>query len=333
LFDSELAGRAAVLLLAVYPNSIGYVPIALTEVLYTTLLLGLCWIVIAGRGAGHLIAAGLVAGIASLVKAQSLLVVMLVFLVAWLSGPLTAGRFARSVLQAALVIVVASLVIAPWSLRNQRIFGETVLISTNGGLTLLTGNNPSARGGYTPDDPLVTSIPRTVATEVHVDREARARAMRWIEDHPARFIMLMPLKLFRLWGPDGESEWAYQDGFARYDEFHLGFRSVRIANQIYYFSLLAAFVYGSLRLASGRAGVSTARLGWWLVPYAMALYPTLIAAVFSGQSRYHYPTMPFVVMVCGWLIARADGRGNAVSSRTASIASGAAPQNVQSIAF
>jgi hypothetical protein len=30
----------------------------------------------------------------------------------------------------------------------------------------------------------------------------------------------------------------------------------------------------------------------------------LIAMVFSGQSRFHYPAMPFLCMVAGWLIVR-----------------------------
>jgi len=29
----------------------------------------------------------------------------------------------------------------------------------------------------------------------------------------------------------------------------------------------------------------------------------MIAMVFSGQSRFHYPAMPFVAMAAGWLLA------------------------------
>jgi len=305
IFDSEVAGRAAVLLLAIYPNHIGYVPVALTEVFYTTLLLGACWLLIVVQGAWRFVAAGLVLGLASLVKAQSLAVVPLVFFVAWVAGPRTARRFALAVVQAASVIVVAALVIAPWSLRNHGIFGEFVPISTNGGLTLLSGNNPSARGDHTPDDPLVTSIPRTVATQLQVDREARARAWRWIGDNPAGFVLLIPKKVFRLWAPDGESEWEDQRGFTPYNEYQLLFRVVRAINQIYYVGLILGFLYGGFLLASGRARVGDARLGWWLLPYAMALYPTMVAMLFSGQSRFHFPVMPFIAMVCGWLIVHA----------------------------
>jgi len=40
-------------------------------------------------------------------------------------------------------------------------------------------------------------------------------------------------------------------------------------------------------------------IDWWLLPYGIALYPSAIPMVFSGQSRFHYPVMPFVSHGCG----------------------------------
>jgi hypothetical protein len=192
--------------------------------------------------------------------------------------------------------------VLPWSLRNHRVFGEFVLVSTNGGLTLLTGNNPSARGDYTPDDPLVTSIPRTVATQVAVDKEATHRAFMWIEANPGRFLLLIPLKVFRLWAPDGESEWWYQAGYKDYERYFLWFRSIRYINQFYYLLLMLGFLTAGILLIAKKRETFHKRSNWWVLPYVMALIPTFIAIVFSGQSRYHYPVMPFVAMCCGWLL-------------------------------
>ena len=44
-------------------------------------------------------------------------------------------------------------------------------------------------------------------------------------------------------------------------------------------------------------------IDWWLLPYGVAAYLCLVAVVFSGQSRFHYPVMPFVCLMAGWLIA------------------------------
>jgi Gpi18-like mannosyltransferase len=82
---AEVPARLALLLWAVYPNAVLYVPLALTEVFYTTLLLALCWCLVARPGVVFwTVVAGLVLGLATLVKAQSLVVVPLVLAIALL---------------------------------------------------------------------------------------------------------------------------------------------------------------------------------------------------------------------------------------------------------
>jgi hypothetical protein len=302
LVHSEIAGRAALLLLAIYPNSIGYVALLLTEVFYTTLLLAGCWILIVLQGVRRIVLGGLLFGLATLVKAQSLVVIPLIFGIAILRDWRGLRHVVINVTMAASVIAIALLFLLPWGLRNHAVFGEWIFVSTNGGLTLLTGNNPSARGGYTPDDPLVKSISRSVATQVSVDKEARRRAVEWIKENPDKFIGLMPLKLFRLWAPDGESEWGFQAGYKHYDQYAFWFRAVRYLNQAYYACLLLGFAWAGVLLVFGKERISPHRIDWWALPYAIAFYPTTIAMVFSGQSRFHYPVMPFIAMTCGWLL-------------------------------
>lgn len=87
IFGSELAGRMALLLLAIYPNAIGYVPLLLTEVFYTALLLGGCWLLVTRNSLLSVLAAGVVFGISMLVKAQSLAVIPLIMGIALLRQP------------------------------------------------------------------------------------------------------------------------------------------------------------------------------------------------------------------------------------------------------
>lgn len=84
IFSSRAAGRAGLLLLAIYPNAIGYYPLALTEVFYTTLLLACCWLLIARSSLVALVFAGLLFGLASLVNAQTIIVLPLIFAIALL---------------------------------------------------------------------------------------------------------------------------------------------------------------------------------------------------------------------------------------------------------
>jgi len=304
LFESEAAARLGLLLLAIYPNAIGYVPLGLTEVFYTALLLLGCWLVVARRSPVWLLGAGLVFGLATLVKAQTLVVVPLLFAIDWLSRPDIWRRLPALVGQGALVLGAAGLTVLPWTLRNHAQLGHWVAISTNGGYTLLTGNNDSATGDYTPDDPVVNAlVARPDLNEVTRDAEATRLGLQWIADNPGRFLALAPRKLMRLWLPDGEAEWAYQGGAPDYPRFVLLYRAVRVANQAYYALLMlgfaAAFVLGTLR----RRARGERWVGWWLLPWGVAAYPTLIALIFSGQSRFHYPVMPFVCLACGWLVA------------------------------
>jgi hypothetical protein len=304
LFESEAAARLGLLLFAVYPNAIGYVPLGLTEVFYTMLLLLGCWLVIARRSLLWLVAAGVVFGFATLVKAQTLVMVPLLFAIDWLRTNEIWRRLPRLVAQGALVLGVAALTVMPWTLRNHAQLGHWIAVSTNGGFTLLTGNNDTANGDYTPADPTVTALmARKDLDEVTRDAEAKRLGVAWIKAHPGQFVALAPRKLARLWLPDGEAEWAYQGGAPSYARFALLYRAVRIANQAYYALLMIGFAAAFVVMTIRRRAERQRWVDWWLLPWGVAAYPSLIAVVFSGQSRFHYPVMPFVCLASGWLLA------------------------------
>ncbi|MDE8653787.1 ArnT family glycosyltransferase [Novosphingobium album (ex Liu et al. 2023)] len=304
LFGGEAAARMGLLLLAVYPNSIGYVPLGLTEVFYTALLMAGCWLLVTRRSAWMLIPVGVIFGVATLVKAQTLVVVPLLFAIEWLRAGDVWRRVPGLVLQGTLVLAVAALTVLPWSMRNHQQIGHWVAVSTNGGFTLLTGNNDSATGDYTPADPVVTALmARPGLDEVARDAEAKRLGMAWIAANPGKFVMLMPKKLARLWLPDGEAEWAYQGGHPAYARREGLFRAVRYANQAYYGLLMLGFAAAFFVMVARRHRAGERWIDWWLVPYGVAVYLSLIAVVFSGQSRFHYPVMPLVCMTVGWLLA------------------------------
>jgi hypothetical protein len=188
--------------------------------------------------------------------------------------------------------------------RNHRELGSWIAVSTNGGITLLTGNNDSARGGFTPEDPVVRALDaRTDLSEQAYDAQAKALGIAWIKAHPARFALLMPMKLVRLWGPDGEGQWAYETGSWAWQAAPHAFLAARGQSGV----LLGPPRAGAGRRADDRAcapGGGLRAIDWWVLPYGIAAYPSLIAMVFSGQSRFHYPAMPFLCMVAGWVIVR-----------------------------
>ena len=294
------AAALAVCLLAVYPNHMGYSLGLYSEPLYTALLLAMCWLVRPGSGAAGLAFAGVVAGLATLVKAQMLLLVaplaFLLSLAAWSRPALVVA-----LRQAVLVSALAALTLAPWVWRNHVVMGAFIPVSTNGGLSLLSGNNPSMsfdlRSDFNDTDPLFQRVNFSVADQVAADGRARAAAWAWIRDNPLTFVALMPKKFVRLWLPDGETEWILQRGYAGYERWQTAFRAVRVANQLYYFALLAGFAWALYRCVRMRDPAT-------LVVPLLLLFFSALSLVFSGQSRYHAPLMPFVIGYAAWASVR-----------------------------
>ncbi len=297
LFGQDRVGRLTVLMLTFYPNEIAYVPSLGTEVFYTAVLMLAVYLLLARRGWMMLAGSGIVFGIATLTKAQTLLIPAVLFAVSWLS-PRHKGGLRWDVGKALLVYAAMAVIVLPWTVRNYLVFDAFVPVSTNGGLTLLTGNNPSAQGGYTDNDPLVRKVLHSVSGQVAADHLATSLALTWIREHPAAFVALIPKKVWRLWAPDGEGEWAFQSGFNNYDDYWLLFRSARIFNQLYYscimvlFMVSVAYWYRERRSLPPHSGTG----------YVLAGYFTAISIVFSGQSRFHFVLMPWIAMYSAWTI-------------------------------
>ena len=89
--------------------------------------------------------------------------------------------------------------------------------------------------------------------------------------------------------------WGYQAGTRRYDDNALWFRSVPCNQPGLLFLLLAGFAIAIWKLLHTPA---KPKLYYGL---AIAVYFTLISLVFSGQSRHHFPVMPFVIAHAAWI--------------------------------
>lgn len=314
MFQDERSARIAALLTAVYPNNAVYVASVLTEPLYTLLILGTFGLVLRSRSLSATLACGIFLGVATLVKTQTILLVPgLVFLAD--SAEWSKRSLARAFVRAVIVTVVAIATVLPWSLRNDRVFGELIFVSTNGGMSLLAGNNDSLVGdfssNYGGEDPLMREAAFSVEDQVNADKRAKALATRWIKDHPGDFVRMIPQKLFRLWAIDGEGEWMYQAGSPVYPRHEAVFRAVRMANQAFYAMLLLLAAYGVFRLL--RDGNTPRQLGGvFLIAFVSAL-----CAVFSGQSRYHFPVMPFVIFLASTVLSAWIRPASRVVARTA----------------
>jgi 4-amino-4-deoxy-L-arabinose transferase-like glycosyltransferase len=299
----ELAGRTAALLYAVYPAHIAYTGAVLSETSYTAVAMAAFALLVAGRHDWRrLLLAGLLFGLATLMRPQTML-----FPVGALVALFVVYREFRwrDALIAGLIVHIALFAtVLPWSLRNQRVMGEFVLVSTNGGSSLLTGANDQATGDHFDweQSPLwaASGIPndQKIARQVELDRKFGAMARSWILANPGRYLALGPKKLVLLWRKDSDGFWMLQ--YSHPDKSAL-LRLMQWANQFYFIALLglAAFAFWRAARAVLGTGGEEKALGLLL---CMPLFVSLLGFFFTGQVRYHYPAMPFVIIAAGWTI-------------------------------
>jgi len=313
-FRNNLAARLSVLLLTIYPNNAVYVQAVLTESLYTFLILGVCVLLLSDKKPIKLVLTSLILGLATLLKTQTIMLTPILITLSFLN------RWSfRECIHAATYGVfgtaLALLVVMPWTWRNYTVFGEFVLVSTNGGQALLAGNNDSVVNDYLHDyslsDPLYLQAGYNGPfNQVQADKRARQLGKQWILNNPSKFIALIPKKFFRLWAIDGEGEWIYQAGTPWYDQHATWFRLVRYANQAYYYILLAVFSLSAWNLLRG--GLSPHQC----LGLAIIAFFTFLCMVFSGQSRYHFPAMPFIIAFVSYEIIQRITRPNAAHNNT-----------------
>lgn len=127
--------------------------------------------------------AGLLLGFAALVRPQALLLPLL-FAFCSLASADMAWAAVRS--QFRLLIsagLVMAIVIAPWTWRNFQLYGEPVLISTNGGITLWMGNTPGTDGSYMIVPEEYASLPENQRAQV-----LGQQAKEYIRQDPVGFL-------------------------------------------------------------------------------------------------------------------------------------------------
>ena len=305
---------AALLIWAVYPNSIFYAPQLASEGPYVPLLIWATYFLLARTPGAAAIAGGLL-GLATLIKAQTYLYPIMLLVLLGVAKPRPGWRLVA--LKSVLLYAALFAVVAPWTLRNHQRLGEWVLVSTNGGPTLLNGNNALANGGYVDeaDEPGILEIyDRTgiraadrLRRQVDYDRRTKALGWQWIRENPAAFAMLMPRKLFELWGTDGEAAWAYERHHA---DARTPILIMRIVDQLLY---MAIVLLALRRLWTiGRNGLRDRALPAEATLFAFPLFITAIALLFSGQARFHAPAMPLLIMAASmaWATRRRGRRSS-----------------------
>ena len=175
------AARFAGVVAALHPGLVLQAPLVMAEPLAALLYAALvaCMLHVPAH-LGFAALGGLVAGFATLVRPQTLLLAPALVACALVTAR-TSWR--RALVACGMALGTLAATVAPWTLRNARVLDGPALVSTNGGWNLAIGALPSNHGC------------EHALGEVAVDRCLGAKAREAIVRDPAAFLALVPAKL------------------------------------------------------------------------------------------------------------------------------------------
>jgi len=202
----------AAALAAFHPYLIVTSALLLTEAVFLPLmLLGLCALAAlwsrdelsGGKGTLVALGGGLAWGYAVLVRPSWALFVPCA-LGAWILA--SAGRRRTSARGSALIVLGLVIAMAPWWVRNQRLYGRFVPTALWSGASLYDGLNPRATGAS--DMSFMNDPELWPLDEETQDAVLRSRAWAFVRDQPGRALWLTVVKFARYWSP-----WPNADAF------------------------------------------------------------------------------------------------------------------------
>lgn len=311
----RLAGRRAAVVaafaLALYPNLVMHAGAILGETLYITLFLAFLVVVpwrIGGETgpARRVAAAGVLLGLAVMVRPISLAIVPLVPVVWWIegrrgrTGSLGDARPLRRIapLSGVLLLAVVSCIV-PWTVRNAVRMHEFVPISTNTGDNLCIGHAEGATGAFTFNRACDVnySLLDGPSSEVAGDRARTRVALQAIADDPGREPWLLWQRVYFTWIANGDHDallalqsFAEDPWMSPSTEHRLS----TIADAAYLLVALAGSV-GLVLLVIRR------RPGGLLLVGSTVLTAT-VPLLFFGDSRFKVPVMPLLILAAAVLV-------------------------------
>lgn len=293
VFDRR-AGLAAAAVYALLPNAIAWLPLLLSETLFTFLFLAALWVLVASRPWADARRPavpglfGLLAGLAVLTRGLGV-VLPASALIFWLARD---GRRA-ALRQLLLALVAAAAVIAPWTARNWIVMGTPIVVSSNTGYNLRIGHSEGANGtfGFLPDTIDGVESWRSLDRpdwEVRGYRAHTRRALGYALTHPLRELELATSKIYYLYRSDAEMAPALTAWSAPLEPQALEGVLEPLVTATWFLLLFAA-------VAS--AFVWLRRTPQRLLLAAVFLFWTAFHVIFFGLARYHLGLLPLMAVV------------------------------------
>ncbi|HEV3415773.1 MAG TPA: glycosyltransferase family 39 protein [Pirellulales bacterium] len=294
LFDRRTALIAAGLA-AIYPGAIAQGALVLSEAPFMPLMLaqlvlwGMAWRSESRqRALGLALAAGIAAGLATLMRPSWLIFTPLALAVA-----MTSKQQKRHLILGAAMLAAWAAAMTPWWIRNYRVMGHFVPTTLQVGASLYDGLNPRADGSSNmafvehfteqlrTSDAIAGGAARKDTFEYRLDRQMLESAVGFADQNPSRALELAGIKFFRTW-----NIWPNEPGLRAWP--------LRLAVAATYVPILLLGLLGAVRFS---------KRGW---PFVLCWLPgpyfALLHMIFVGSIRYREPALiALIVLAAGVL--------------------------------
>jgi len=312
LFDMRTAWMAAVLI-AVFPSLIAWTNILATENLFIPVILGI-WISFLKAVKSQtirwswVVLSGFLLGIGVLIRPAALLlpVIMVLALILRIRFKIFSPHGIKVLGKYVVIGLVISLVmlttILPWSIRNSIVFGHFVLVSTEGGITFLAGQNEFAlTDEYSLDGPVFDQLSADKLDEISYDQRAYQLAFQFIRQNPLFEVRLIIHKFINFF-KDDVSGITYNALSALYPLPDWLVFALKGLAQIYYM-LVMGLALASIFLKR------YPKDRWYIVLLLFIVVWVVIHLAFFGKDRFRLPLTPaFVQFASVSLLALWDKR-------------------------
>jgi 4-amino-4-deoxy-L-arabinose transferase-like glycosyltransferase len=280
--------RATAWTWAVFPYAIYWPTRVVWETSFTTFLLSLA-LLLTLRMPGHSprprswLIYGLLWGLIALTNTA--LVGMMPLCLLWLLYRLP--QRPRQLAGAGFCLLVTILVVAPWLVRNYRIFGRLLFVRDNLPLELYEANNPQSEGLWSRNehpgnDPTAMRRFQELGEIRYMD-EKRRQVLQFIRENPGRFLRYTVERGAYFWiaPPQATIVAGYDLRLSRHFNFFLG----------------AALAFAGLWLT-----IHNRKPGWFLLACFLLIYPLPYYLV-NPFPRYKHPIEPEMLLLIVYLLS------------------------------
>lgn len=294
----ERAGLAAGAIAAIHPMLVQPDAALMSESAYAPLVALLLLLVLRARRARTLVlwaAAGAAGGAAALARGEGLLLVLVCVVPAALLARDVEWR--RRITAAAVAVLAAGAIVAPWTVRNVVTLDRFIPVSTNMWTVLGGANCAQTYTGEYAGWWLFSCFEAARAegdTEAEMYANQQRRALEFMRENREQLPRLVAVRVLRVWG-------AYD-----LSQAELEATEGRSATWQRVGTLFSFGVFGLA--AAGLVLLRRRAVPLW--PFlSMALVATLVAAATYGNQRFRIQADVAAVIAAGVAVARLRGRG------------------------